>query len=181
MISIVYSTKKDKPDFIKQIKSTCGVKNIDIIQIINDGEMSLTQAYNKGLEKAENDIVVFCHDDIIFNTKNWGRKLKSIFDKNPEYGIIGIAGTTDLVDGRWWTIKESMNGIVSHQHEGRRWTNYYSKDQGRKITDMVVLDGLFFAIDKNKIKHTFDEDFDGFHFYDLSFCFPNYLDGVKIG
>jgi hypothetical protein len=74
-----------------------------------------------------------------------------------------------------------MNGIVSHQHEGKKWTNYYSKDQGNKITEMVVLDGLFFAIDKTKIKHTFDESFDGFHFYDLSFCFPNYLDGVKIG
>ncbi len=46
---------------------------------------------------------------------------------------------------------------------------------------MVVLDGLFFGIDKTKIKHTFDEEFHGFHFYDLSFCLPNYLDGVKIG
>ena len=180
MVSVIYSTRKDKPEFIEQIKKTSGVHKIEIIQIINDGEMSLTEAYNKGLEESNNDIVVFCHDDIIFDTKNWGRKLTSIFKKNPEYGIIGIAGTTDLVDGRWWTLKESMNGIVSHQHEGKKWTNYYSKDQGNKITDMVVLDGLFLAVNKNKIKHTFDEDFHGFHFYDISFCFPNYLDGVKI-
>ena len=44
-----------------------------------------------------------------------------------------------------------------------------------------MLDGLFFAIDKTKIKKTFDEDFHGFHFYDISFCFRNYLEGVKIG
>ena len=74
-----------------------------------------------------------------------------------------------------------MNGIVSHKHEGKKWTNYYSKDQGNKVTDMVVLDGLLFMVDKTKIKHKFDEDFHGFHFYDISFCFPNYLDGVKIG
>ena len=181
MISIIYSTRKDKPEFIEKIKNTSGVHKIEIIQIINDGEMSLTEAYNKGLEESNNDIVVFCHDDIIFDTKNWGRKLTSIFKKNPEYGIIGIAGTTDLIDGRWWTLKESMNGIVSHQHEGKKWTNYYSKDQGNKITDMVVLDGLFLAVNKNKIKHNFDEDFHGFHFYDISFCLPNYLDGVKVG
>lgn len=181
MISVIYSTRKDKPEFIEQIEKTSGVHKIEVIQIINDGEMSLTEAYNKGLEDSNNDIVVFCHDDIIFDTKNWGRKLTSIFKKNPEYGIIGIAGTTDLVDGRWWTLKESMNGIVSHQHEGKKWTNYYSKDQGNKLTDMVVLDGLFLAVNKNKIKHTFDEDFHGFHFYDISFCFPNYLDGVKVG
>ena len=181
MISVVFSTKSDKPRFIEDVKKTSGVHKIEVIQIINDGEMSLTEAYNKGLKQTTNNIVVFCHDDIIFDTKNWGRKLKSIFDKNPNYGIIGIAGTTDLVDGRWWTIKESMNGIVSHKHEGKKWTNYYSKDQGKVLTDMVVLDGLFFGLDKTKIKHTFDEEFHGFHFYDLSFCLPNYLDGVKIG
>ena len=181
MITVVYSTRKDNPEYIEQIKKTCGIHNVDVIQIVNDGEMSLPQAYNKGLDMAKNDIVVFCHDDLIFETKGWGQKLQKLFNKNPEYGILGIAGTTDLLDGRWWTLKESMNGIVSHQHEGKKWTNYYSKDQGNKITEMVVLDGLFFVIDKTKIKHKFDESFDGFHFYDLAFCFPNYLDGVKIG
>ena len=79
MVSVIYSTRKDKPEFIEQIKKTSGVHKIEIIQIINDGEMSLTEAYNKGLEESNNDIVVFCHDDIIFDTKNWGRKLTSIF------------------------------------------------------------------------------------------------------
>lgn len=181
MISIVYSTRKDKPEFKEHIEKTCGTRNIEIIQIENDGLMSLTEAYNKGLNQAKNDLIVFCHDDIIFDTKNWGNKLIKLFNKNPKYGIIGIAGTTDLIDGRWWTIKESMNGIVSHQHEGKKWTNYYSEDQGNKLKDMVVLDGLFFAVDKTKIKHSFDEEFHGFHFYDISFCFPNYLEGVKIG
>jgi glycosyltransferase involved in cell wall biosynthesis len=181
MISIVYSTRKDKPEFKEHIEKTCGTRNIEIIQIENDGIMSLTQAYNKGIKEAKNDIIIFCHDDIIFDTKNWGNKLIKLFNKNPEYGILGIAGTTDLIDGRWWTIKESMNGVVSHKHEGKKWTNYYSKDQGNKVTEMVVLDGLFFAVDRTKIKHNFDEDFHGFHFYDISFCFPNYLDGVKIG
>ena len=49
MISVIYSTRKDKPEFIEQIKKTSGVHKIEIIQIINDGEMSLTEAYNKGL------------------------------------------------------------------------------------------------------------------------------------
>ncbi len=181
MISVIYSTRTTKPEFIEQIKKTSGIHKIEVIEIVNNGEMSLTEAYNKGLKTTNNNIVVFCHDDIIFNTKNWGRKLMSTFNKNPKYGIIGIAGTTDLIDGRWWTLKESMNGVVTHQHEGKKWTNRYSKDQGNKLKEMVVLDGLFFAIDKTKIKKTFDEDFHGFHFYDISFCFRNYLEGVKIG
>jgi len=181
MISIVFSTRTENKEFVDHIKKTCGVPKLDIIQIVNDGEMSLTQAYNKGLEQSKHDIVVFCHDDILFDTRGWARKVKSLFEKNPEYGVIGIAGTTDLLDGRWWTLKESMNGIVTHQSEGKKWVSKYSPDQGKELKEVVVLDGLFFAIDKTKIKHTFDEEFDGFHFYDLSFCLPNHLDGVKIG
>ena len=123
MISVVFSTRKDNQPHIDHIKKTSGLgKKIEVIHYVNDGEFGLTELYNKALKETTNNIVVFCHDDIIFNTKNWGRKLKSLFEKNPEYGIIGIAGTTDLIDGRWWTLKESMNGIVSHQHEGKKWT-----------------------------------------------------------
>jgi len=39
MISVVYSTKKDKPEFKKNIEETCGYKKIKIIQIENDGKM----------------------------------------------------------------------------------------------------------------------------------------------
>jgi GT2 family glycosyltransferase len=37
------------------------------------------------------------------------------------------------------------------------------------------------AIDCNNIIHKFDEDFKGFHFYDISMVIPNYLDGCNIG
>ena len=34
---------------------------------------------------------------------------------------------------------------------------------------------------KRKIKHKFDESFEGFHFYEIPFFFENYLSGVKLG
>jgi len=180
-ISIIYSTRKIDPHFKVHAEKSCGIPKVEIIPIENPNGISLAKTYNDALKKASYDIVVFTHDDIIFETRNWGPKLLKLFKKNPEFGVIGIAGTTDLIDGRWWTIKESMNGIVSHQHEGKKWTNTYSPHQGNKITEMVVLDGLFFAIDKTKIKHVFDESFEGFHFYEIPFFFKNYLDGVKLG
>ena len=45
----------------------------------------------------------------------------------------------------------------------------------------VILDGLFFAVDKEKIKKQFDEKVKGFHFYDIDFTFTNHLEGVKVG
>jgi hypothetical protein len=37
------------------------------------------------------------------------------------------------------------------------------------------------VVDKEKIKCDFDEKVEGFHFYEIDFCFRNYLEGVKIG
>lgn len=181
MITIGYSTREHNPKLIEYLKKTCGGgKKTQVIEKVNNGEKSLTQVYNEILNESENNFVVFCHDDIEFDTNNWGDKLIKLFNRNPEFGIIGIAGTTDLIDGRWWTMKQSMIGIVSHKHEGKKWTNTYSPDQGNKLKEVVVLDGLFFCVDKSKIKKDFNEEFKGFHFYDIPFCFDNYLSGVKL-
>jgi len=181
MITIGFSTRKDNPEYIKHLQKMFSHPKVQIIQKINNGEKSLTKVYNEILEESKFNYVVLLHDDLILETKNLVPKIIKMFDKNSEYGVIGIAGTTDLIDGRWWTLKESMNGIVTHASEGKIWTNKYSEHQGESIKEMVVLDGLFLMINKDKIKHNFDEEFDGFHLYDVSFCFSNYIDGVKIG
>ena len=88
MISVIFSTRVDNQKHIEHIKKTSGIhKELEIIQYINDGEYSLTELYNKALKETINDILVFCHDDIIFETKNWGKKLLKSFNNNEEYGI----------------------------------------------------------------------------------------------
>ena len=180
-LSVIYSTRKYDDTYYDHILNTSGVKDIEIIPFENNGIFSLTEVYNKGINQAKNDVIVFCHDDLIFEKPYWGKRLLEAFEKNKDYGIIGIAGTNHLIDGCWWTDKKSMHGIVNHTDGFKKWTSNFSKPQGTKIKEMIVLDGLFFAIDRTKIKHKFDELFDGFHFYDISFCFENYLSGVKVG
>ena len=180
MITIGFSTRKSNPSFIEHIRKTVGFKNAEIIEVVNDGEKSLTKVYNEILNQAKNDIVVLCHDDLIFETKSWGNEIQKNFKKS-DYGIIGLAGGTYMSEsGVWWEKPMTMRGIVNHQNEGKTWQSKYSKDYG-KIANVALVDGLFIAIDRNRIKHKFDEEFSGFHFYDLSFTTPNYLDGVKIG
>lgn len=180
-LSVVFSTRHIDQSYIDHIKNTAKLPNIEILPYENNGERSLTEIYNDALTKATNDIVIFCHDDLIFETTNWANKILKHFHRNPEYGIIGLAGTTTLLDGRWWSVKKAMHGIVNHTDGKKTWTSKYSKNQGNQIKEMVVLDGIFLAVDKTKIKHTFDPVFQGFHFYDISFCLPNHLDGVKVG
>jgi glycosyltransferase involved in cell wall biosynthesis len=76
MITIGYSTRKSNPEFQEYLKKSCGNPKIQIIEKVNNGEKNLSVVYNEILSESTNDIVVLCHDDIYFDTKNWGEKLK---------------------------------------------------------------------------------------------------------
>jgi GT2 family glycosyltransferase len=185
MITIIYSTKKDEEfclKFRQHLRQTVGVDNPQIIEVINHNQYSLSQVYNSGITQSVNDIVVCCHDDIKLE-KNWGKKLLDDFNKNPDYGIIGKAGSCYFPkSGVYWErLGQTMVGQVYHYPTGqKKWLSRYSPKLPFLIP-VVTIDGLFISFDKTKIKHTFDESIGRFHFYDHLFCVPNYIDGVKIG
>ena len=111
-ISVVISTRKKDDNFYQHIKKALSHPKSEILLYENDGQFSLAEVYNKGLEESKNEIVLFMHDDIIIKTTNLTHKIIKLFEKFPDYGIIGVAGTTDLVNGKWWEIKKSMHGKV---------------------------------------------------------------------
>ena len=181
MITVGYSTREHNPQFIEYLKKSSGFKKIEVIEKINNGEKSLSEVYNEILEESTTDIVVLCHDDIYFDTSSWFHKIRTHFEKS-DFGILGLAGTTNMPEtGRWWDNRKTMIGIVNHESEGKKWTSKYSDDFGKSIKPTVVVDGVFIALSKSRIKHTFDEEFKGFHFYDIAFCYRNYLEDVKVG
>lgn len=185
MITIVFSTHKDvnyNTKFKQHILETVGLTDVQILEYENHNQYSLTEVYNRGLNESKNDIVVFCHNDILFNQKYWGKRVLEHHTKKPEYGILGVAGTSYMPKScMWWEISGEMVGQVYHQKDGKRWLSEYNKSFGSKIIDSIVVDGVFFSVNKKNIKTNFDEDFKGFHFYDISFCLSNFINGVKIG
>ena len=182
MITIGFSTKSPKPDFIKQVKETCGVDDVEIIQKINNGEKSLSVVYNEILNESSNNIVVLCHDDILFEKKYWAKRVVEHFQKRPEYGILGVAGTRYYPEsGMWWEVSSEMIGQVYHQHNGKKWLSKYNEPFGNKVLQSVIVDGVFMMIQKDKLSKQFNENVYGFHFYYTTFTFENHLDGVKVG
>lgn len=180
-ITIAFSSRSVDQAYIDHIESTCGNVAVDIHSFQNKGDRSLTEIYNEVLTISKNEIIVFCHDDLIFETQRWAEKFLQHFKRSPNYGILGVAGANQLVDGRWWSIKSAMHGIVNHTDGEKKWANIYSQPQGIQIKKMVALDGVLFAVNRKRLKCEFDEDFKGFHFYDIPFCVENYLNGVNIG
>ena len=182
MITIGFSTRKIDNNFVELLKKSSGVSNPEIIPVENNGQFSLTEVYNKILNDSKNNIVILCHDDIYFDSKNWGQKILNHFKRNDEYGILGLAGTTNMPkSAKWWEDFSKMRGIVNHEHGGKKWESKYSSSLGNQIDDVVLVDGLFIVINKKNIKKNFNEEIGGFHFYDVDFSFRNFIEGVKIG
>jgi GT2 family glycosyltransferase len=185
MITIIYSTHKDlnyNKSFKEHLNKSIGIKNFEILEYENFNQYSLSEIYNRGIIESKNDIVVCLHNDIKLEI-GWGKKLLKNFSDNPEYGIIGKAGSCYFPESGvyWERMQQTMVGQVYHQPEGqKKWLSRYSTKLPELIP-VVTIDGLFIAFDKKKIIHQFDETIGKFHFYDHSFCVPNYLDGVKIG
>lgn len=182
MITIGYSTKETKPEFKKHLLKTCGLdpKKVQIIEIINVGDKSLTKCYNDIIDASNNDIVIFTHDDVLIETTQWGKKMLKLFQDNEDFGIIGVAGSKFLPsEGKWWLNPKTMFGKVKHTNDNKSWLSEYSNDLGNTLEEVVVTDGVFFGVHTNRIHYrdnkAFNEAIEGFHFYDVEFSFHNYI------
>ena len=167
MITVGYSTRELDNSYKEHISETIGVEH-EIIHYENNGQYSLTEIYNKILEKAKYECVVLIHDDLIFNQNEWGKVVLEELED-----ILGLAGTS-YIDNEcvWWKYRHFNTGTVKHvQPNGEITKRQFSINNGKK-NNVAVIDGLFIALYKNKV-NKFNEDIKGFHFYDISFCLDN--------
>lgn len=184
-IVVVFSShlsEEKNNKFVEHIDQTIGVEHKTLCYP-NFNQFSLPEIYNQAIDEHNNDdaIMVFCHNDIKIKTLNWGKLLLGKFN-NQDFQIIGVAGTTFLSEtGRWWDDRSKMYGVVEHTNGLTEWVSEYSIPRRGHTVPVVLVDGLFIAADCNAIEHKWDEEFKGFHMYDVSFCIPNYLDGCEIG
>ena len=153
MITIGYSTRVSNPQLKEYLIKSCGHPKTEVIEKVTNGEKNLSEVYNEIINESSNDIIVLCHDDLYFDTKNWGQKLEKLFEKNPDYSIIGIAGTTEMPkSGMWWEDRSKMYGIVNHEHNGKKWESRYSDSLQNNIKEVV---GFIFQITDKVLWNTF--------------------------
>ena len=156
MITVVCSSQYPLDDFKKHVIKTSGLGDkLEFLGYENKGEFSLSEIYNRGLKEAKYDIIVYLHHDISIETKQWGHKLIKQMSKHPEYAIVGVAGTKHVSsDGKWWDNPKKMYGRVLHTHEDKTWLSSYSEDLGQNLEEVVVVDGVFFVVDKSRSRQS---------------------------
>lgn len=115
-----------------------------------EGAVSAAKALNDGIDQAENDICVLCHQDVRF-PHDWADDLKVL--ENLEFGVAGV-----------WGINE-QGFCAGHVIEPRgHWIS------GKLPCKAVSLDELLIIIRKSSGLR-FDEEIGGWHLYAADLCF----------
>lgn len=172
MISIVISSYQ--PTFFaaleKNIAETIGVP-YEIVQIYNPGTMGICEAYNKGGKLARHPYLLFLHEDVLFHTENWGKKLV-VHLEIPNCGVVGIAGSNYVprAPSGWYMLNKEYNyiNIIQNNKSGGNKKEIKTFDEIR--VPAFGIDGVFMAVKRMiwaEIK--FCNYLTGFHSYDLDF------------
>jgi hypothetical protein len=184
MLSIIICSKSHQisPALKENINQTVGVEHEVIVIDNSQNEFSIFSAYNLGLKQSKYALLCFVHDDVVFRTPDWGKKIQShLFRK--EVGIIGVAGgdTLTRVPSSWSSSGVAENFIQSDKSRKRKRKHEFKRNTNSYMQEVLVLDGFWLCMRKeifSRIK--FDQNiFDGFHVYDIDICLQSKSFGYK--
>jgi hypothetical protein len=182
----VVATEKNITDFWEKTQIAIFLdktSNRNNCTVLYENKEGLPKVYNKFIsDKFSNKKVIFVHDDVLIEDLFWEEKLDLGFEK---YNVVGLAGSKkcnlDSPVSAWHIMSEKQDylGEVSHSKDKITWTTVFGPTNSRAL----ILDGLFIAVDVQKMLETntkFDERFD-FHHYDITFCLNANKNKVKMG
>ena len=154
-------------DRIKKYLHDNGLPELQLVVV--EGTESLTKNYNEGLRRCRHKLKLFIHDDI--NLVDDGEvplfvRISLLFNRFPDTGLVGLAGTTGFSSGWWWqTPRENMVGQV---FTGGKIDQHWVWNTSEEVFhDVNFIDGMFMATVADE---EFSEDIKGFHLYDNDYC-----------
>lgn len=154
-------------------------RNLEIIGI-HDAR-SLAEGYNRGVAEAHGDILILSHDDIAVLTPDFAQR---IVHHLSEFDLIGVAGTTKLVAGKWIEAGDPyVFTLMSFPDPDSGGYGTLLLGGGPVAVPAIrALDGVFMAMRRDVAEAiAFDAElFDDFHLYDLDFSFRAFLAGFKL-
>lgn len=176
MISIVICSINEK--YLSQVKenisATIGHEYELLIWNNLQDSKGICEVYNRMAEQARFEYICFLHEDILFETENWGRKISSIFQKQPAIGVIGVAGSKfkSAYFSGWYTGNKDIDcaNIIHRFNTGDEHVLLNPK-KDNDLEEVVCIDGVFICCRKSIWKQVRfnQEHFSGFHFYDIDF------------
>ncbi|HXW56425.1 MAG TPA: glycosyltransferase [Candidatus Cybelea sp.] len=112
----VNNTKVVQDNFFS---SACLRSNHPHQVILQEGWASASLAYNDAIERSQNDVIVFAHQDIILPeqwTSDLDRALHGLESSDPNWGVIGCYGETLADNGRGYIYSSGL-GLLGQPFE----------------------------------------------------------------
>jgi GT2 family glycosyltransferase len=158
-IICVYNNKKILDEWLLRSLSN-QTEEFELILLDNTQKKytSAAEALNSGGRLANNDYLLFVHQDIDFLVENWLQKAEEFLTLIPDVGIAGVAGTT-------------KDGIISNiEHEDPPIPA--GDIQNTLIQPVQTLDECVLFIPKSIFdRFQFDEEVcDDWHLYGVDYC-----------
>jgi hypothetical protein len=176
---IICSHKPERAEFARAHFAALFARELHEIIMIADAK-SLCEGYNRGFRQSSGQLIVFSHDDVEFVDAAVPARLAAHLDA---FDVIGVAGTTMLVNGAWVTAGDPHTFALLAYPEANGRILVKACGRGELTIDRAqALDGCFIAAKRAVVEAIgFDEKtFDGFHLYDLDFSFRAYLAGFNV-
>lgn len=137
-----------------------------------DGK-GICAVYNMLANRAKGDYLCFVHEDVSFDSPEWGPKLtEQACDKS--VGVLGFAGVGIMTQFPYWLDRyTNIHHFMQCTNDGTILNDAALQKKEKDKEKVVVLDGMFlFCRREVWDKHRFDEQlFTGFHLYDMDFSF----------
>lgn len=182
MLSIIVCSRTStlSESFSSNIDKTVGVQ-YELICIDNSlNTHSIAQAYNKGISLSNYQYLCFVHEDVYFNSQNWGQNL--IVHLNlPKAGIVGLAGGDAALRVLYdYAALHPSANITQVDKKGIVEDDYIlaPDNYSKPIRSVLLLDGVFLCAKRDvfeKIK--FDETLSDFHGYDYDISLQSIVAG----
>lgn len=158
----------------KNIEETIGIPYEIIYEDNREFNRGICSVYNSLASRASFPILCFVHEDVLFNTINWGSIIINNFATDKGIGLIGVAGCkykSAFYSGWYSNNKELDCANYVHQYKQGKEQVYLSPTGNKELQEVVCIDGVFMCCkkevwEKNKFN---DEVLNGFHFYDIDF------------
>lgn len=179
MISLIICSRQ--PDISQSLKEniakTIGIEYELIIIDNSKNNYSIFQAYNEGVRQAQYPYLCFMHDDVLYHTPHWGKKVVEHF-QDEKVGLIGVVGTHFLPDTPcgWYHSMMVSGGCIQREvfddKNSASEKRNLDRLKSQNSIDAVAVDGMWFCVRKVDFKQIqFDDiNFTGFHSYDLDIC-----------
>jgi hypothetical protein len=125
--------------------------------IVQSGFSSAAKAYNDAIDRSENEIIVFAHQDVIFPA-NWMADLEAALQQleksDPHWGVLGCFGETADRGGRGYVYMPGLEIVGTP----------FAAPEPVQTLDEIVL------IIKKSSGLQFDPTLPFYHFYGVDLC-----------